>query len=219
MHILMGNFLPLFGNSRALFFRFKRGYNFPKLLVVKKIGLAPVNYRREDYITMKDKVATFTRFEEDEAEPRINFKETIAYDENGQVLYDVVRKPFKANGSGFVISYTEKMCDFLAKYTAGSVVRTFLFLAHHQQYGADGVQFGYRCSHKYLQQVLGLDRKSVFNALAVLKGDYLVNEARIEGAIEFMVNPFYVTVGTDRKARISEWNRRWQEHWKKANAQ
>lgn len=145
---------------------------------------------------------------------RVVYKETIAYDENGEMVYDVVKRPNKQNGSGFVISYTEKMSEFLTKYSAGSVVRVFLYLAHHQQYGSDGKQFGYRCSHKYLQQVLNLDRKSVFNALSTLKDDYLVNEARIEGFTEFMVNPLYVTIGADKKARMREWNLRWEQQWK-----
>lgn len=137
------------------------------------------------------------------------YQETITYDENGEVLSDVLRKPFKPNGGGFVLSYTEKMCEFLEKTRQGSVVRVFLYLAHHQQYGVDGV-FGYRCSHKYLQKVLGLDRKSVYNALSALKSNYLVHEGFFDGVSEFMVNPQYVTIGQDKKSRVREWNARWE---------
>ena len=144
---------------------------------------------------------------------KVVYKETIAYDENGEIVYDTVKKPRWQNGGGFVISYTEKMCEFLEKCSVCSTVRVFLYIAHHQQYGTGGI-YGYRCSHKYLQQVLRLDRKSVYNALSSLKEQFLVNESRIDGQVEFMVNPNYVTIGSDKKSRMREWNLRWEMHWK-----
>ena len=85
--------------------------------------------------------------EEMENARRVEYKRSIAYDENGEVIYDVKRKPAWQNGGGFVISYTEKMCDFISETGVGSTVRVFLYIAHHQNYGVDGV-FGYRCSVK-----------------------------------------------------------------------
>lgn len=140
--------------------------------------------------------------------------ETIKYDENGEVVVDTVRKTKSQNGSGFVISYTSKMCDFIAQTKQGSIVRLFLYLAHNQQYGTDDKTYGYRCSHKYLQQVLSLDRKSVYNALAYLKENFLVLETREEGSPEFMVNPNYVTIGTEKKKRLAVWNKRWADYWR-----
>lgn len=145
------------------------------------------------------------------------YKEVITYDSNGEMLSDVVRKPYKPNGGGFVLSYTEKMCEFLERTKQGATVRVFVYIAHHQQYGNDGV-WGYRCSHKYLKQVLSLDRKSIYNALSALKEQYLIHELIADGVSEFMVNPQYVTVGTDKKARIREWNLRWEEENKRRNA-
>lgn len=141
--------------------------------------------------------------------------EFTRYDNEGNVITNIVRRSQNKNGSGFVISYTAKMCDFIADTKQGSVVRLFLYLAHNQNYGTDDKTFGYRCSHKYLQQVLGLDRKSVYNALAYLKDKFLVLESRIDGSPEFMVNPNYVTIGTDKKKRMAVWNQRWQEYWQK----
>lgn len=146
--------------------------------------------------------------------PKVDCIETVKYDENGEVIVDTVRKIKSMNGSGFVISYTAKMTDFIASTKQGSVVRLFLYLAHNQQYGSDGKTFGYRCSHKFLEQVLSLDRKSVYNALAYLKDKFLVLESRIDGSPEFMVNPNYVTIGSDKKARMRVWNDRWAEFWK-----
>lgn len=145
---------------------------------------------------------------------KVDCVQTIKYDDKGDVIVDTVRKIKSQNGSGFVISYTAKMTDFIASTKQGSVVRLFLYLAHNQQYGSDGKTYGYRCSHKFLQQVLSLDRKSVYNALAYLKEKFLVLESRVDGSPEFMVNPNYVTIGTDKKARMRVWNERWAEFWK-----
>lgn len=172
------------------------------------------NFVRDESLERKqsalDEVITTSRSQLSKAD----CVETIQYDENGEVIVDMVRKKRSKNGSGFVISYTAKMCDFIAETRQGSTVRLFLYLAHNQQYGSDGKTFGYRCSHKFLQQVLGLDRKSVYNALSYLKEKFLVLESKVDGATEFMVNPNYVTIGTDKKMRLGVWNRRWAEYWK-----
>ena len=146
--------------------------------------------------------------------PKVDCVETIRYDENGDVVVDTVRKNRSQNGSGFVISYTAKMLDFIESTRQGSVVRLFLYLAHNQNYGTEGKTFGYRCSHKYLQQVLGLDRKSVYNAVAYLKEKFLLIETREDGTSEFMVNPNYITIGSDKKTRMRVWNERWEKFFR-----
>lgn len=138
----------------------------------------------------------------------------VRYDEQGEIISQSYYTERKQNGSGFVISYTSKMVEFIEKNSIGSVVRTFLYLAHNQQYGVNGI-FGYRCSHKHLEQALNLDRKSVYTALTKLKEDFLVNETRIDGISEFMVNPNYVTMGREKQARIREWNLRWEKELKR----
>ena len=136
---------------------------------------------------------------------------TTLTDKNGEVVAEHVAPIKSSNGSGFVISYTEKMSDFIASTRAGSVVRVFVYLAHHQNYAADGETFGFRCSHKYLQTVLGLDRSTLWDALKFLKEKYLVHVAKINGQYEFMVNPNYVTIGRDKASRVVEWNKRWNQ--------
>lgn len=143
------------------------------------------------------------------------FMEIITYDQNGEVISTSSKKVVSKNGSGFVLSYTDKMTDFLVKTKAGSTVRVFMFIAHNQQYGFNG-EFGFRCTHNLIQKTLQLDRKSVYNALSYLKDEFLVHELKIHGQSEFMVNPHYITVGTDRKARITEWNKRWANQWKES---
>lgn len=134
----------------------------------------------------------------------VYYRQTVGYDKDGRILFDVMSRPKWQNGGGFVISYTEKVCDFLAKYSTGSVVRLFLYIAHRQSYGQGGC-FGFRCSHKYLQQVLKLDRSTVWEGLKLLKEKGLVNESRVDGHTEFMVNPDYVTIGADKKTRVRVW--------------
>lgn len=137
---------------------------------------------------------------------------------DGEVVYDNLHKRgLSQNGSGFVISYTAKMCEFLRKCAAGSHVRLFVYLAHNQGYGDNGV-FGYRCDRKYLMTLLSIDRKTLYNALKYLQDNVLVLETRIDGQSEFMVNPNYVTVGRDKRARMTEWNNRWIEHWKQVHS-
>lgn len=143
---------------------------------------------------------------------RVKYRQSIGYDDNGEIVYDSFKLAKRSNGDGFVLSYTEKMSDFLVKCRVGSTVRVFLYLAHHQQYGNDGVTFGYRCSHKYLQQVLGVDRKTLYTSLTYLKEKLLVNEIRVDGVCEFMVNPAYVTIGVDKKRRVVEWEARCRQY-------
>ena len=146
---------------------------------------------------------------------RIHRRQVTAYDENGEILYDVIQKPRKENGSGFVISYTEKICELLAKIPTGSVLRLFFYIAHNQQYGSDGKTFGYRCSKKHLCEVLRMDRTVVWEALKTLRENYLVLESTIEGQSEFMVNPNYITIGNSKRERLREWSRRWEEYFKR----
>jgi len=141
------------------------------------------------------------------------YVEISRYDANGELIATNVFASKKQNGSGFVISYTEKMAEFIAKTETPSVVRIFLYLAHNQQYGVNGV-YGYRCTRKHLEQALNITRKSVYSALTKLKGDFLVNETKVDGLSEFMVNPNYVTMGRDKQARIREWNLRWEKYFK-----
>lgn len=140
---------------------------------------------------------------------------TIDYvDNNGEVVDSVTRRIQQKNGSGFVISYTAKMCEFLEKVSTGSIVRVFVYIAHHQNYGTDGKTFGYRCSHHHLESALSMERPTLWAALKFLKEKYLVHVGKIDGCTEFMVNPNYVTIGTDRKTREYEWNRRWAKTFK-----
>lgn len=146
------------------------------------------------------------------------YKTTTLIGRDGEVIREQTTAVSKRNGGGFVLSYTEKMCDFLKSVSTSSIIRVFLFLAHNQNYGVNGM-FGFRCSRKFLHETLNIDRKSVYSALQYLIDNFLVVENRIDGQLEFMVNPEYVTIGTDKKARLREWSRRWEWYFKKNRAE
>ena len=137
----------------------------------------------------------------------------VADASTGEIISESTRPIVSQNGSGWVISYTEKMCEFLTKVTSPTVIRLFLILAHRQNYGTNGI-YGYRCTKKYLRELLRVDRKTIYDSLEYLKANFLVVENRFDGQTEFMVNPEYVTIGSDKKARMREWSQRWEFYFK-----
>jgi len=141
-------------------------------------------------------------------------QDTHLIDKNeGEIVKTVIRYKINENGSGFVISYTDKICELIAQVQTGSYLRVFFYLAHHQQYGKNG-EFGFRCTHQYLQKALSLDRKTIYRALKFLSDNFLVHEKSVYGTSEFMVNPNYITIGTSKKDRLREWSIRWKEYFK-----
>ena len=160
---------------------------------------------------MIDDVRQVNEVSDELSAPR--YKKVIVFDKFGEVISEVTTSAKSKNGDGFVISYTSKMCEFLEKTSQGSYVRVFLYLAHHQNYGRDGV-YGYRCTRVYLAKVLRLNRRAIYTALEYLKDNFLVVENRFDGQTEFMVNPSYITVGTNKADRVHEWNQRWEMYWK-----
>lgn len=147
----------------------------------------------------------------------VRYRQVMTIDKNGEVVADVTRRVVRQNGSGFVISYTEKMIDFLKKVSTPAIIRIFFFIAHRQGYGENGI-YGYRCSRKYLQEVLHLSKPSVWAALNYLIDNFLVVENKFDGQTEFMVNPDYVTMGQNKQQRLREWSQRWQWYFKAKDA-
>lgn len=163
------------------------------------------------YDSVEQVISTANESSVEPSSPR--YRKVIVFDKFGEVISEVTTSAKSKNGDGFVISYTAKMCEFLEKTSQGSYVRVFLYLAHHQNYGKDGV-YGYRCTRVYLAKVLRLNRRAIYTALEYLKDNFLVVENRFDGQTEFMVNPSYITIGTNRADRTREWNQRWEMYWK-----
>ena len=105
----------------------------------------------------------------------------------------------------------EKFNQLLAKPPAITTLRVFFYLALNQHEKTGFV----RMSKKILAQILNIDPKSLYLALQWLQNNYLVHQRRCKGYFEFMVSPYYVEWGNDKKARLDEWNRRWADSWKR----
>ena len=84
-------------------------------------------------------------------------------------------------------------------------IKIFLYLAIKQP--NDGIR-GYQIDKKQLQYDLKLTRTVFFDSLRWLKENLVVNELKMVGYSDFMVNPYIVMNNGDRDARIAEWSRR-----------
>ena len=85
------------------------------------------------------------------------------------------------------------------------IIKIFFYLAFHQP--QDGIR-GYQIDKTQLQYDLKLGRTNFLVALRWLKENTVVNELKMVGYSDFMVNPYIVMNNGDREARIAEWNRR-----------
>ena len=122
--------------------------------------------------------------------------------------------PLWENGSGFMLCYMSNVDELVLNVKQPSILRAFFHIAANQQYGNSGV-FGYRCSKKHLQEVLGIQRPTLWAAINWLKDNFLINETQVDGVFEYMVNPEILTIGKSKKFRVAEWNRRCAEYIKK----
>jgi len=85
------------------------------------------------------------------------------------------------------------------------IIKIFFYLAFHQP--DDGIR-GYQIDKTQLQYDLKLGRTNFLVALRWLKENLVVNELKLVGYSDFMVNPYIVMNNGDKNERIAEWNRR-----------
>jgi len=85
------------------------------------------------------------------------------------------------------------------------IIKIFFYLAFHQP--DDGIR-GYQIDKTQLQYDLKLGRTNFLVALRWLKENLVVNELKLVGYSDFMVNPYLVMNNGDKNERIAEWNRR-----------
>lgn len=106
------------------------------------------------------------------------------------------------NGGGWVICYRVG-AEILARRCDSAVTfRVFhLLISRLDNYSTEGVV----CSRKWLQDTLGVSRKSIYNALQwLIANDFLV-ETTCDGFSEFYFNPSYVTIGKNKTGREKRW--------------
>ena len=132
-------------------------------------------------------------------------KQTSIYDGNtGELLREVTSKG-SPNGRGWVMMYTNNVQELLLKCNSAATLKVFMLLAVNQQFE----ERGYITTKAAVQEKLGITKKTCIEAFNWLKENMVINETRVNGCTEFMVNPRYVTVGRDKKAREKEWVKRW----------
>ena len=100
----------------------------------------------------------------------------------------------------------DKCNNLLKNPPQAATLRVFFWLALnlHPQTGF------VRTTKKYLAQSLNLDAKSLYRALKWLQDNYIVHQRRCHSYFEFMLSPYFVEWGSDRQARLDEWNNRWR---------
>ena len=132
-------------------------------------------------------------------------KQTSIYDdETGELIREVTSKG-SPNGKGWVMMYTSNVQELLLKCNSAATLKVFMLLAVNQQFE----ERGYITTKQAVQEKLGITKKTCIEAFNWLKENMVINETRVNGCTEFMVNPRYVTVGRDKKAREKEWVKRW----------
>lgn len=130
---------------------------------------------------------------------------TIYDEETGEIEYDGVTSGSR-NGKGFCLMYTDKVQDLILKCPSAATLKVFMLLSMGQQFEERGMI----TTKKAIQDKLHITKPTCLEAFKWLKENFIVNECKIDGHTEFMVNPDYVTVGRDRKKRRAEWVRRWE---------
>ena len=131
--------------------------------------------------------------------------QTIVFDEDtGEVKSDSTRRRCQ-NGKGWVIMYTDKVNELIAECDSAATLKVFMLLSMGQQFEERGMI----TTKQAVQEKIGVTKQTCLAAFKWLKEHMIINECKINGHTEFMVNPRYVTVGRDKKAREKEWIRRW----------
>lgn len=106
------------------------------------------------------------------------------------------------------MTFNLEKCNNLLKNTQqASTLRVFFWLALNQH-----EQTGFvRTTRKYLAEILNMDVKTLYDALKWLQDNYIVHRKRCKGYFEFMLSPYFVEWGENKKSRLEEWNNRWRQ--------
>lgn len=131
--------------------------------------------------------------------------QTVVYEEDtGEIYYQGETKG-SPNGKDWIIMYTNEVTELITKCPSAATLKVFMLLSLGQQFEERGMI----TTKKAVQEKLGITKPTCLEAFKWLKENFIINEIKINGYSEFMVNPRYVTVGRDKRKRLQEWNRRW----------
>lgn len=121
----------------------------------------------------------------------------------GEVIYETTYRGSRS-GSGWIMMFTERGKEIVAKCPSAATLRIYLYLAMGQTY--DG---GMKTTKRAVEQYLGMSHRTVAEAFKWLSQNFIIHEWRHNGITDFMVNPVYVSVGKFDE-RIKLWNARWE---------
>ena len=99
----------------------------------------------------------------------------------------------------------EKLINKLKDAPNGSEIKIFLYIALNQP--SEGIR-GFITTKKQLAIDLKLKQTAIFTSLRWLKSEMFIQELKLVGYSDFMVNPRFVMNNSDFKERMTEWNRR-----------
>ena len=129
---------------------------------------------------------------------------TVIDEDSGEVLKEAWSKG-SPNGKGFVLMFTDKVEDLILQCPSAATLKVFMLLSMGQQFEERGMII----TKKAVAEKLNITKPTCLDAFKWLKERFIVNECKVDGHTEFMVNPEFVTVGRDKKKRLAEWRRRW----------
>lgn len=121
--------------------------------------------------------------------------------ETGELLHS--REMYGTNnGTGWVVNYRSASYELALKCSSACTFKVFHLLVSMQENYEDK---GVICSRKWLQNTLGISRKSVYNSLSWLIQNHFLITANRAGCTEFFFNPSKVTIGRDKERRMRRW--------------
>lgn len=128
-------------------------------------------------------------------------KTEILNSDTGEVVSEKISYGIN-NGSGWCIQHRKASEELALKCDSAITFRVYhLLVSMQENYGVSGVV----CTKKFIQDRLGVSRKSVYTALEWLSDHDFLVEAQSGGCTEFFFNPSKLTIGRDKDSRVKHY--------------
>lgn len=128
-------------------------------------------------------------------------KTEVLNSDTGEVVSEKISYGIN-NGSGWCIQHRKASEELALKCDSAITFRVYhLLVSMQENYGVSGVV----CTKKFIQDKLGVSRKSVYTALEWLSDHDFLVEAQSGGCTEFFFNPSKLTIGRDKDSRVKHY--------------
>lgn len=131
---------------------------------------------------------------------KIATKTTVINEETGEIIRETFNRGSQ-NGDGWVLIYREAYRNLLLKVTNPSILRVFGLLITKQEF-----ERGIHATKKAIAEELNISYDSVMVAFKWLKENNYIKEHKVDGVIEFLLNPDVTTCGKNKKKKLELWN-------------